>query len=196
MSEIKSAWEKAMEKADKLGKLSPDELQQMEYRPTGNKIAAQYLQDERFDLDTELTKYKGTGGRKHIIQGAQETFIRNITLPHDEHSINTINRSLEGIRLLKENKKQIQEIYDRLNNLLNYYQQARQQAFTQFKQEFESKVQEIGVKLQQRPGMNAQTLEAELQRQFQEEWHRISSQLDAQYEKTLEEQKQQILDTA
>jgi hypothetical protein len=196
MSEMKSAWEKAMEKADKLGKLSPEELQQMEYRPTGNKIAAQYLQDERFDLDTELTKYKGTGGRKYIIQGAQETFIRNITLPHDEHSINTINRSLEGIRLLKENKKQIQEIYDRLNNLLNYYQQARQQAFTQFKQEFESKVQEIGAKLQQRPGINAQTMEAELQRQFQEEWHRISSQLDAQYEKTLEEQKQQIIDTA
>jgi hypothetical protein len=71
MSEMKSAWEKAMEKADKLGKLSSEELQQMEYRPTGNRIAAQYLQEEQFDLDVEITKLKGTGGRKYVIQGIQ-----------------------------------------------------------------------------------------------------------------------------
>ena len=61
------------------------------------------------------------------------------------------------------------------------------------KQNFESKIQEIGLELQRRPGMNAQSLEVELQQRFQDEWHRASSQLDAQYEKTLEEQKQQII---
>jgi hypothetical protein len=196
MSEMKSAWEKAMEKADKLGKLSSEELQQMEYRPTGNRIAAQYLQEEQFDLDVEITKLKGTGGRKYVIQGIQEILIRNIVLPHNEQSNKTINRALEGIRLLKENKKQFQEIYDRIGNLLNYYQQARQQAFTQFKSTFESKIQEMSMALQQQPGMNPQNLEAELQRQFQNEWHRVSSQLDTQYEKTLEEQKQLLIQIA
>jgi hypothetical protein len=196
MSEMKSAWEKAMEKTDKLGKLSSEELQQMEYRPTGNRIAAQYLQEEQFDLDVEITKLKGTGGRKYVIQGIQEILIRNIVLPHNEQSNKTINRALEGIRLLKENKKQFQEIYDRIGNLLNYYQQARQQAFTQFKSTFESKIQEMSMALQQQPGMNPQNLEAELQRQFQNEWHRVSSQLDTQYEKTLEEQKQLLIQIA
>ena len=196
MSEMKSAWEKAMEKADKLGKLSPEELQQMEYRPTGNRIAAQYLQEEKFDLDAEITKLKGSGGRKYIINGIQEILISNIVLPHNEQSINTINKALEGIRLLKENKKQFQEIYDRISNLLNYYQQARQQAFTQFKSTFESKIQEMSMALQQQPGMNPQNLEAELQQQFQSEWHRVSSQLDTQYEKTLEEQKQLLIQAA
>jgi hypothetical protein len=196
MSEMKSAWEKAMEKADKLGKLSSEELQQMEYRPTGNRIAAQYLQEEQFDLDVEITKLKGTGGRKYVIQGIQEILIRNIVLPHNEQSNKTINRALEGIQLLKENKKQFQEIYDRIGNLLNYYQQARQQAFTQFKSTFESKIQEMSMALQQQPGMNPQNLEAELQRQFQNEWHRVSSQLDTQYEKTLEEQKQLLIQIA
>jgi hypothetical protein len=196
MSEMKSAWEKAMEKADKLGKLSSEELQQMEYRPTGNRIAAQYLQEEQFNLDAEITKLKGTGGRKYVIQGIQEILIRNIVLPHNEQSNKTIDKALQGIRLLKENKKQFQEIYDRIGNLLNYYQQARQQAFTQFKSTFESKIQEMSMALQQQPGMNPQNLEAELQHQFQNEWHRVSSQLDTQYEKTLEEQKQLLIQIA
>jgi hypothetical protein len=190
VSEMKSAWEKAMEKADKLGKLSAEELQQLEYRPTGNKIAALYLQEEKYDLDAEITKLKGSGGRKYIINGIQEILIRNIALPHNEQSLKTLNRALEGMRLIKENKKQFQEIYDRINNLVNYYQQARQQAFTQFKSTFESRIQEMSMALQQQAGMNQQNLEAELQRQFQAEWHRASSQLDSQYEKTLEEQKQ------
>jgi hypothetical protein len=54
----------------------------------------------------------------------------------------------------------------------------------------------MSMALQQQPGMNPQNLEAELQRQFQNEWHRVSSQLDTQYEKTLEEQKQLLIQIA
>jgi hypothetical protein len=195
MSEMKTAWEKAMEKVEKLGKPSDEELKQLEHVPTGNKLAARYLGEDDYDLDAELTKYKGTGIRKHVVHGAEEIFLRNITLPHNEQTKQTIRRAMAGIKLLKENKNQLEAIFDRINNLLTYYEQARQQSFTQFKQSFEAKLQEASQALQQQLGTGA-SIQAELQQQFQEEWRRMSSQLDAQYEKALEEHRQEILKIA
>ena len=192
MSEMKSAWEKAMERAEKLGKPSEEELKQLEYTPTGNMLAAKYLQEENFDLDAELTKHKGTGTRQYIVQGAQEIFLRNITLPHNEHDKKTALRAMAGIKVLKENKNQLDAVYDRINNLLTYYEQALQQAFMQYKKDFEAKLQEVSKTIQQQQAKGA-SIEAELQQQFQEEWRRISRELDSQYEKALDEHRQQIL---
>jgi len=195
VGEMKSAWEKAMEKVERLGKPSDEELKQLEHVPTGNKLAAKYLGKDDYDLDAELTKYKGTGIRKYVMQGAEEIFLRNITLPHNEQSKDTVRRAMAGIKLLKENKNRLEAIFDRISNLLTYYEQARQQSFTQFKQSFEAKLREAGQALQQQLATGA-PIEAELQQQFQEEWRRFSSQLDAQYEKALEEHRQEILKIA
>jgi len=180
-----------MEKAERLGKPSDEELKQVEHVPAGNKMAARYLGEESYDLDAELTKYKGTGGRKYVIQGAQEIFLRNIALPRDEQAKQTTKKAMAGVKLLKENRNQLEAIFDRIENLLTYYEQARQQSFTQFKQSFEAKLQQAAQALQQQAGA-AGSIQAELQAQFQDEWRRISSELDAQYEKALEEHRQQI----
>jgi len=195
MSEMKSAWEKAMEKVEKLGKLSEEELKQLEYQPAGNKLAAKYLQETGYNLDAELTKYKGTGVRKYVLQGAQEIFLRNIVLPKNEHDMQTTRRAMAGLRLLKENKNLLDTILDRITNLLNYYGQARQQTYLQFKKVFEAKLQESNQAMQQQMGAKVR-IEPEQHPQFLEEWRRISSQLDAQYEKALEEHKQQIVKIA
>jgi hypothetical protein len=79
--------------------------------------------------------------------------------------------------------------------LLNYYEQARQQTFTQFKKNFETKIKETAKSIQQRPGAAA-NFEAQIQQQFQDEWRLASNELDAQYEKALEEHKQQLLKIA
>jgi hypothetical protein len=192
MSEMKSAWEKAMEKAEKLGKLSEEELKQLEYQPAGNKLAAKYLQEMDYNLDAEMTKYKGTGVRKYILQGAQEIFLRSIVLPKNEYDMQATRRAMAGLRLLKENKKLLDTILDRITNLLNYYGQARQQTYLQFKKDFEAKLRESNQTMQQQVGAKVR-IEPEQHPQFIEEWRRINSQLDAQYEKALEEHKQQIL---
>jgi hypothetical protein len=192
MSEMKSAWEKALEKVEKLGKLSEEELKQLEYQPAGNKLAAKYLQEIDYDLDAEMMKYKGTGVRKYILQGAQEIFLHSIILPKNEYDMQTTRRAMAGLRLLKDNKKLLDTVLDRITNLLNYYAQARQQTYLQFKKDFEAKLREHNQAMQQQPGANAR-IEPEQHPQFIEEWRRINSQLDAQYEKALEEHKQQVL---
>lgn len=121
--------------------------------------------------------------------------MRNITLPHNEHDKQVTSRAMAGIKVLKENKKQLDTIYERINNLLSYYEQARQQSFSQFKKNFETKLKEASQALQQsvNAGVN---IEAQLQQQFQDEWRRASNELDNQYQKALEEHKQQIIKIA
>jgi hypothetical protein len=191
MGEMKSAWEKAKEKVDKLGKLTEEEIKQLKCIPVGNKLAAKYLKDTDYNLDAELTKYKGTGLRKYIAQGAQEIFMHNIILPQNERDKQITKQAMAGLRIVKENKSQLATILDRIINLLNYYEQARQQTYTQFKKGFETRLQESSQTLQKQPG-NAVPIEAQLQAQFQAEWLNVSSQLNAQYEKALEEHKQHI----
>lgn len=191
MSEMKSAREKAMEKVEKLGKLTEDEIKRFECVPVGNKLASRYLQEDDFNLDAEFSKYKGTGLRKYIAQGTQEIFLHNIILPQTDRDRQLIKKSMAGLRVAKENKSQLEHILDRITNLLNYYEQASQQTFSQFKKGFETRLQEDAQVLQKQPGNNL-PIEVQLQAQFQAEWHKISSQLNTQYEKVLEEHKQQI----
>lgn len=195
MGEIKSAWEKAMEKVDKLGKPSEEELKSLEYIPLGNSLAACYLKEEDYDLEAELAKYKGSGIRKYIIQGVQEILLRNILLPRNNQSKETTKRAMVGLRLVKQNQNRLEAVFDLINNLFNYYEQARQQTYMQLRQNFEDKLQEVTKAVQQQLGAKV-TIQPELQPQFQEEWRKISAQLDAQYEKVLDEHKEQILKTA
>ncbi len=191
MGEMKSAWERAQEKVEKLGKLTEEESRQLECIPVGNKLAARYLQDTNYNLDGELTKYKGTGLRKYVAQGAQEILLHNIILPQNEHDKEMIKRAIAGLRIVKENRNQLATVLDRITNLINYYEQAHQQTYTQFKKGFEARLKEAGQALQKQAG-NPAAIEAQLQSQFQSEWLAVSSQLNAQYEKALEEHKQHI----
>ena len=60
MDELKSAWEIAQERANRLGKLSAEEKEQQErqgYRQIGQVLAQKWLDNpQRLDLTAELNK--------------------------------------------------------------------------------------------------------------------------------------------
>jgi hypothetical protein len=192
MGEMKSAWQIAMEKADKLGKASPDELNSGKYVPEGNRIASLFLQDNSLDLAAELGRQANQESIKFIKKGIEEILLRNITLPHNELDQQRTNRSMDGLMSVKENKKGLESIYKLIGNLVNQYQTALQQTYGEFKKKAEMTVQQAqrgGMRQQQRGQM---PLEQQLQLQLQEEWRQIHSELDAQYEKALDEHRQKI----
>ena len=193
MGEMKSALDRAMERAEKLGKASPEELLRMESIPIGNTLAARYLRDAGCDLDAELTKHKGSGGRKYIIEGVEAVFLSNIAFPTNERSKGTTKRAMEGIAVLKQSKKRVEEIAGQMEHLFSYYEQARHQAYAQLKESFEARMANSIRASELQPGAKGKP-NIELHPQFQEEWRRLVGQLNAQYEKALEEQKREIAD--
>lgn len=191
MGEMKSAWQIAMEKADKLGKVSPDELNSIKYIPEGNRIASQFLQDEKTDLLSELAKFPADDAARFIKNGIDEILVRNITLPRNDEDIRKTNRAMAGLRMIKENKKQLESILGLVNTLVNQYQSALQQTYAEFKKKAEVTIQQASRTARPQRG-DQMPLEQKLQLQLQEEWREVHSQLDAQYDKALDEHRRKI----
>ena len=193
MSEMKSAYERAMERAEKIGKASPDELMRLEAVPKGNQMAARFMKEPGFDLDAELDKYKGSGIRKQVLDGVLEIFLRYLTLPTGGLSLETVNRAKQGILVLKDNKKLVEQIFSQLDNMFNLYEQARQQAFNQLKQGFEQQMAHQMRGAGGQVGSRAGRVDVTAQPQFRDEWNRVLGELNRQYGRALEEQRQRLL---
>ena len=193
MSDMKSAYERAMERAEKIGKASPDELMRLDAAPKGNQMAARFMKEPVLYLDAELNKYKGSGIRKQVIDGALEIFLRYLALPSATSSREMTNRAKQGILVLKDKKKLVVQIFSQLDNMFNLYEQARQQTFNQLKQGFEQQagrqVRGTGAQV----GSQAGRADVTAQLQFRDEWSRALGELNRQYEQALEEQKQRLL---
>ncbi len=194
MGEIKSAFEKAMERVEKIGEASEEELMKWKYTPEGQRLAAGYLKEE-CNLTAELGKYKEEE-KRFVAQGAEEVLLRSIGLPKNELAKKNNRRAMEAIKALKRDKASVENVYSKMRRIFSHYEQEgeqqRRQTYEMLKQDFQSKIQQA---IQQQTGVPAGVkIDVERQPQFQEEWRRILAQLDSQYQKLLEEYKQEILD--
>ncbi|MCJ7744421.1 MAG: hypothetical protein MUO99_07700 [Dehalococcoidales bacterium] len=189
MADIKSAREIAMEKIEKLGEATEEERLKWKYVPEGEQLAAKYLKDER-NLVAELSQYPEKA-RQYVKQGAAEVLIRNIGLPRNDYAKSINKKVMEGLRLLKSNKADLENMFSRLRQLFNHYaeqgEQQRKQAFQTLKTDFEGKVQQA---VQQQLGsMAGMRIDVEKLPQFHQEWRRVLTQLDSQYLTLLNEYK-------
>ena len=193
MGDIKSAREIAMEKIAKLDEPSDEERLKWKYVPEGEKLAARYIKIG-CNLVDELSQYEEKV-RRYIIEGTGEILSRNIDLPRSDLAKRNNKRAMEGLKVIKNNKVDVENVYSKIRRLFTHYleqgEQQRKQAYESLKIEFEAKVQQA---VQQQLGsMVRMKVDVEKQPQFQEEWRKIQAQLDSQYLKLLDECKQELL---
>jgi hypothetical protein len=191
--DIKSAYEIAMEKVDKIGEASEEERLKWKYTPEGGKLAAIILKED-IDIARELNKYEPKAVT-FIIDEAVNTLLRNIVLPRTEIVQKNNKRAMDGIKILKKDKTKTENILAQMRRIFSHYneqgEQQRRQAYQQVKEAFEAKVQQA---LQQQMGSAAGIkIDIEKQPQFQEEWRKVQNQLDSQYIKLLDEFKRELL---
>jgi hypothetical protein len=195
MGEMRSAWQIAMEKADKLGKVSQEELNNIKFVPEGNKIASMFLLDDKMNLAAEISKVQSGDAEKYVKKGVEEILVRNITLPHNDEDMRRTKKSMEGLRIIKDNKKQLESVFGLINNLVNQYQVALQQTYGEFKKKAEAALQQAPHNMRPQRG-DQMSIEQKIQLQIQEEWRQIHTELDAQYDKALDEHRQKIRELA
>ena len=193
MGDIKSALDIAMEKVEKLGEATDEERLRWKYVPEGEKLAVRYLKQRDCSLVVELSKYE-EGVRRYIIEGAGDILIRNINLPSNDLAKRNNKRAMDGLKILKSDKVNLENIYSKIRDIFNHYveqgEQQRKQAYESLRAEFEAKIRQA---LQLQLGsLIGKRIDVERQPQFQEEWRRLQTQLDSQYLKLLEEYKQEL----
>jgi hypothetical protein len=137
MGEIKSAWEIAQEKANRLGKLSAEEKEQQErqrYRQIGQVLAQKWLDSsQRLDIAAELNKHEEKE-REIIKQAVIERLVEAIEFT-TTRGISSAQRVVEAISSLGP---ELQPRAEEISQLVQEYEEAEQK----IRQELESNYRE------------------------------------------------------
>jgi hypothetical protein len=196
MADIKSAFEIAMEKINKIEEATPEERLKWKYFPIGEQLAGKFLKDD-VNIIAEIGKYTDNE-RTFVTQGVVEVLARNIDLPVNEALVKTNRKAMEAIKLIKKDKSGVEKVYSKINYIFKHYQeqgeQQRQQTYEQLKIQFTAKVQQA---MQQQMGAGARmnsNINIERLPQFQEEWRKVQIQLDAQYQEHLNEYRRELVE--
>ncbi len=192
MAEIRSALEIALEKADKLGKASKEELQADEARSKGRRIVAVFLDDPKKTSLKESLSEVEPSELNYVIEGAMDTLIRNVFLPMDDVQMQRIQKALAGIMDIKGSMAA--QVINGINELVRQFQQTYAQYKEQLKTQMQSRLGSIQQAMAQQYGMGAaQGLDAEAIPEFQKEWSKLSQEIKQQFGRELDKMKQYLL---
>lgn len=212
MGELKSAWEIAQGKADRLGKLSAEELQQQreeKCRQIGQAIAQRYLDNlESLDLDVEMEKHSEaeeglikTAVAAHLIQALElssqsGTTSRRPTERDGGMEQNNssggayfrMERVIQGIAGLEPKSKAITE---RVSRLFQEYEGATREG----RQEIERKGKETLHRLRI-SGTAVGDINVEATPQWQQTWHRLGEPFEPRLDHLKQELTNSIVGSA
>jgi hypothetical protein len=125
MGELKSAWEIAQEKANRLGKLSAEEKEQQarqRYRQTGQVLAKRWLDSsQKLDITAELNKHEEKE-REIIKQALIEHLVEAIEFT-TTRSINSVKKVIAAISSLG---LELQPKAEEIGQLVQEYEEAEQ----------------------------------------------------------------------
>ena len=193
MADIKSAYEIAMEKINKIESATPEERLKWKFIPKGEELAGKYIKDD-INLTAELGKY-GDQERKYVVQGISSILVRNIDLPKNDAVKKNNRKAMDGIKLIKKDKTAVENVFSKIRYIFNHYAEQgeaqKKAAYEQVKEEFTMKVQQALAQQGSNARINA--VDIERQPQFQEEWRKMLIRLDSQYLQHLNEYKHELL---
>jgi len=189
--DMKSAYDRAMERIKDLEEPSKEEVLTWKYVPEGQKLAVRFLKEE-FNLASEMGKFKDEE-RRYVAKGAEDVLLRNIVLPVHDIAKKNNKKAMDAIKAIKKDKPAVENAFTKMRRVFDHYagegEQQRKQAYEMLKQDFQMKLQQAMRQQGIPPGTK---INIESQPQFQEEWHMTLSQMDAQYNQLLDEYKQEI----
>jgi hypothetical protein len=190
VADIKSALELALEKAERYGKASREEMAAAQYQEQGRQLAVKFLRGEG-DLEADC-KMLPPEARQAALIAIKEVFLRNIGLPRNGEMDERQDRAVAGLLLVAGNPKDMARLKAELEQLLAQFLQYRNNAMQQLKARFSQGMGQMQRAMEAKSGQKVH-LEVEQIPQFQEEWLRFYGSLKDQFEPMLEQLKERML---
>jgi hypothetical protein len=190
MAEIKSTMEKVLERAAQMAAAADNGANTEDLDRLGMRMAAEYLSKSDESLLKALKKQPAEN-QMAIRAGMARTLLRNIVLPRDKDLIETGNKALQGLIELSQSSRDISSVCSEIHKILGQYNQHKEQMKQQLDQairaQLEQKMGERGEKLSGQVAINPA-----MHPQYQEEWARMQSDLNNQYNQALDQRKNMI----
>ncbi|AEJ60494.1 hypothetical protein Spith_0207 [Spirochaeta thermophila DSM 6578] len=189
MGEIKSALEKALERA---AAIEPDKgkLEEERWITKGKQSAARFLEDREFDIKKEL-KGLSAEQRSWFVKGSVETFLANLTLPSREEELERLPLVMEGLRKVLGEAPLFGMLEQQLSQFFSQYLATYRQVETALLQQFAPRFREKETLLSQQLGMPVKVA-PESDPEYQAAFRQHIGQVRAQYEQHLSQVKAQI----
>jgi hypothetical protein len=118
MADIKSAYEIAMEKINKIESATTEEKMQWKFIPKGEELAGKYLKDD-INLAAELAKYSDQE-KKYVVQGITAILARNIDLPKNDAVKKNNKKAMDGLSAIKKDKKVLENVFSKIRYIFNH----------------------------------------------------------------------------
>ena len=186
--EIKSTLEIALEKAEKIGKASKEELEFFQLKEEAQKLSAKFLRNEISDFEnslSELLKDKSPQQRKAIYQSIVDVFLKNIVLPKYEYQMDDVKKAFEGLKKIFKKVPEMSKVCQQLEALLREYIMHKEAIYNELLKRFNAGVSALEKALSDQLGTEVK-VNVEEHPQFKEEWNKIKEKLDEEYGKQLE----------
>ncbi len=185
MDEMKSALERALERADRMGKLSPEEMQrqnEVRYTPAGEAIAQRFFEHGQISILAEQLDKLENEGKSIAIRSALTTLTSNIDLENKDIT----ERALEGITGLQGSKK-VADVADGVMALFGQYAWQKKLLYEEDSNEMGKEVKErmaaAGIAGNAIAGINIEN---------NEEWAKKVGTLRSEFDVRLNEMKQSL----
>lgn len=192
MDRIPSALERALERVEKLGKASAEDLQRSKFKEEGQKLAAQYLNGDA-SLRPELAKYDEGPERSGLVEGIEEVLVRNLELPTTDAAKDRNRLAMDGLKLTKKDPGAVENIFSKMRQIFNHYtgqgEMQRKEAYENLKREMQMRLSQVA-RQQGMPPIDIQHMESHPQ--FQMEWRKAKAQLETQYDLYMKEYREQL----
>jgi hypothetical protein len=181
MGDIKSAWEIAHEKADKLGGLSPEEKKRQKeerYIQLGKALADKYVERENTRyLEAELKKYDGPD-RELITRATLERLSDRIDFRHSQ----ALEKIKEGILVVSKNHAK-----DRVNQIEELFRE-----YLDAEESEKQKIEKAGREMLHQMRISGTAI-GKINVQANAEWQESLNQLSQPFEEKLQVLKQGLL---
>jgi hypothetical protein len=184
MAEIKSTLEKVMERAASMGRATQEEIATEERVKDGMRMGADYLRGEDVDFSNALEQ---TTSSVLVKRGLVQAFLRNITLPRDDEQ-QRAERAMQGLLALGKGSGDLLSIFKDMKGILDHYQQHKKEILQQLEDAFRQQMEQALAQQAGQAGLGMK-VDPTLHPKFQEEWSRVKSELDTQYNQTLNQHK-------
>ena len=194
MAIIKSAWELALEKTEKL-QVDPVKIKRDLKVKEGRQLAGTFLSD--IDATKEGTKkqYDAVPAeeKEAFKEGMALTMLSNLALPRNTAFKENFAKVLDLGMILGEGNEQLEQLLGQLEGFFSQYLENQEDLIERMKQQFAPALQQKEAQLRKQYGPNF-TLRPEQDPEFMKLLDKQLSQLDDQYTNILTQAKAQIKD--
>lgn len=194
MAIIKSAWELALEKTEKL-QVDPVKIKRDLKVKEGRQLAGTFLSD--IDATKEGTKkqYDAVPAeeKEAFKEGMALTMLSNLALPRNTAFKENFAKVLDLGMILGEGNEQLEQLLGQLEGFFSQYLENQEDLVERMKQQFAPALQQKEAQLRKQYGPNF-TLRPEQDPEFMKLLDKQLSQLDDQYTNILIQAKAQIKD--